>query len=70
MACLSKIGFVELSDEYVFTFLNPGQVIRGAHITPAFSEGQTSTILLAMKSVAHILRPDKKDDWVNFYVNM
>ena len=70
LARLPKIGFVESSDEYAFTFLDPGQVIRGAHITPAFSEGRTSTLLPATKSVARVLRPDEKDDWVNFYVNM
>jgi len=70
LAHLPKIGFVESSDEYTFTFLDPGQVIRGAYITPAFSEGQTLTLLPATKSVARVLRPDKKDDWVNFYMNM
>jgi hypothetical protein len=38
-ARLPKIGFVELNDEYAFTFLDPSQVIRGAHIIPAFAEG-------------------------------
>jgi hypothetical protein len=67
---LPKIGFVESSDEYAFTFLDPEKVIRGAHITPAFSEGRTSTLLPATKSVARVLSPDELDDWVNFYVNM
>jgi hypothetical protein len=70
LARLPKIGFVVSSDEYAFTFLDPGQVIRGALITPAFSEGRTSTLLPAAKSVARVLSPDEKDDWVNFYVNM
>ena len=52
LACLPKIGFVKSSDEFTFTFLDPGQVIRGAHIMPTFSEGHTSTLLLATKSVA------------------
>ena len=70
LACLPKIGFVESSDEFTFTFLDPGQVIRGAHIMPAFSEGHTSTLLPVTKSVAQVLNPDETDDWVNFYVNM
>jgi hypothetical protein len=70
LACLPKHGFVESSDEYAFSFLDPGQVIRGAHITPVFSEGCTSTLLPATKSVAQVLAPDESDDWVNFYVNM
>ena len=70
LACLPKIGFIESSDEFAFTFLNPGQVIRGAHIMPAFSKGHTLTLLPAMKSVARVLSPDETDNWVNFYVNM
>ncbi len=52
LARLPKIGFVESLDEYAFTFLDPGQVIRGTLITPVFSEGCTSTLLLATMSVA------------------
>ncbi len=52
LAHLPKIGFVESLDEYAFTFLDPKQVIRGAHIIPTFSEGCTLTLLPATKSVA------------------
>ena len=69
-ARMPKIGWVESSDNYAFTFLDPAQVIRGAHIIPAFSEGRTSALLPVSKSVARILNPNEKDDWLNFYVNM
>jgi len=69
-ACLLKIGFVELTDEYAFTFLDPLQVIRGAHMIPAFKDKRTLALLLALKTVAQVLNPEDKDDWVNFYVNM
>lgn len=69
-ARLPKIGFVEASDDYAFTFLDPAQVIRGVHLIPAFSAGRTSDLLPVTKSVARILKPDDEDDWVNFYVNM
>ena len=69
-ARLPKIGFVESSDEFAFTFLDPAQVIRGAHIMPVFSEGRTSALLPVRKTVARILNPDEEDDWLNFYVNM
>jgi hypothetical protein len=69
-AHLPKIGFVESTDEYAFSFLDPVQVIRGVHIIPAFSEGHTSTLLPVTKSVARVLNPDEQDDWLNFYVNM
>jgi len=69
-ARLPKIGFVEWTDKYAFTFLDPAQVIRGVHTIPAFKEDRTSALLPATKSVAQILNPREEDDWVNFYVNM
>lgn len=69
-ARLPKIGFVESTDDYAFTFLDPAQVIRGAHIIPAFAEGRTSELLPTTKSVARVLNPEEDDDWLNFYVNM
>ena len=69
-ARLPKIGFVESSDNYAFTFLDPTQVVRGAHIIPAFSDKRTSALLPVTRSVARVLNPDDEDDWVNFYVNM
>ena len=69
-ACLPKIGFVESTDDFAFTFLDPAQVIRGTHLIPAFTEGRTSSLLPTRKSVARALNPVDEDDWVNFYVNM
>ena len=67
---LPKIGFVEASNAYAFTFLDPAQAIRGVYLIPTFSEGHTSALLPTAKSVAHVLNPEDNDDWVNFYVNM
>jgi len=67
---LPKIGFVESTDKYASTFLNPRQAIRGAHLIPAFAEGCSSALLLAKKSAARVLNPNEEDDWLNFYVNM
>lgn len=69
-ARLPKIGFVESTDPYAFTFLDPAQVIRGVHAIPAFSEGRTSILLPTAKSVARVLKHEENDDWVNFYINM
>ena len=69
-ARLPKIGFVESTDPYAFTFLDPVQAIRGMHVIPAFSEGRTSALLANAKSVARVLNPKEVDDWVNFLVNM
>ena len=69
-ALLPKFGFVESTDDYAFTFLDPALVIRGVHMVPAFSGGRTSALLPATKSLARVLNPEDEDDWVNFYVNM
>jgi hypothetical protein len=69
-ARLPKIGFVESTDAYAFTFLDPAQAMRGVHLIPTFSEGRTSALLPTAKSIARVLNPKDNDDWVNFYVNM
>jgi hypothetical protein len=69
-ARLPKIGFVVSEDYFAFSFLDPAQAIRGVHVIPAFSEGRTSKLLPNVKSLARVLNPEEKDDYVNFYVNM
>jgi hypothetical protein len=69
-ARLPKFGFVESTDDYAFTFLDPALVIRGVHMIPAFAEGRTTALLPATKSLARVLNLEDEDDWVNFYVNM
>jgi hypothetical protein len=69
-AQLPKIDFVESTDPYVFTFLDPAQAIRGVHLIPVFSKGHTSALLPTAKSIARVLNPENNNDWVNFYVNM
>ncbi|KAG2032650.1 hypothetical protein BDR03DRAFT_935890 [Suillus americanus] len=44
-ARLPKIAFVEDTDSDAFGFLDPTQVIRGAHLIPAFSSGRGTTSL-------------------------
>ena len=69
-ARLPKIGFVESTDQYAFTFLDPAQVIRGVHAIPAFSEGCTQDLLPVTKSIARVLNPEDEDNWMNLYINM
>ncbi|KIM40440.1 hypothetical protein M413DRAFT_19133 [Hebeloma cylindrosporum] len=38
-ACLPKIGFVESTDDFAFSFLDPASLVRGCHLIPAFSAG-------------------------------
>jgi hypothetical protein len=67
-ARLPKVGFVEEADQDAFGFLNPGQVIRGVHLIPAFAAGQGVSRLRPGKSLA---RPDgQEDDWEEHYIGM
>jgi hypothetical protein len=64
----SKVVFVEESDLDAFGFLDPSQVIRGAHLIPAFASGRGTSSLRYGKSLA---RPGgEPDDWEEQYVRM
>ncbi|KAF8894376.1 hypothetical protein CPB84DRAFT_1682718 [Gymnopilus junonius] len=67
---LPKIGFVESTDDYAFSFVNQAHVVCGCHLIPAFHEGCTTNLLPVPQSVARCLNPKEEDDWVNFYVNI
>ena len=69
-ARLPKIGFVEATDEYAFTFLDPSHIVRGCHLIPAFHGDRTSALLPYPNSAARILDPTEQNDWVNLYVLM
>lgn len=67
-ARLPKVAFVEESDLDAFGFLDPSQVIRGAHLIPAFASGRGTSSLRYGKSLA---RPGGElDDWEEQYVGM
>lgn len=67
-ARLPKVAFVEESDYDAFGFLDPGQVIRGTHLIPAFASGRGVSSLRHGKSLA---RPNGElDDWESYYVGM
>ncbi|KAH7920814.1 hypothetical protein BV22DRAFT_980352, partial [Leucogyrophana mollusca] len=42
---LPRIGFLQGDTSEAFGFLDPDQVIRGAHVIPAFAYGQTDEVL-------------------------
>ena len=69
-ARLPKIGFVESTDEFAFSFVDPANVIRGCHLIPAFNAGRSADLLPHPHSVARCLNPQDEDDWLNFYANM
>ncbi|KAG2051385.1 hypothetical protein BDR06DRAFT_889937, partial [Suillus hirtellus] len=65
--CLPKVAFVDESDPDAFGFLDPGQVIRGAHLIPAFASGRGVSSLHHRRSLAH---PEGElDDWEVFCVS-
>ena len=69
-ARLPKIGFVESTDDFAFSFVDPANVIRGCHLIPAFNAGRSADLLPHSRSMARRLNPEDVDDWLNFYVNM
>jgi hypothetical protein len=64
---LHRLGFLGGDDEGAFGFLDPNEIIRGAHLIPAFAWGRTSMIL-----GPSIARQDSEnnEDWYHYYVNM
>jgi hypothetical protein len=69
-ARLPKVGFVESTDDFAFSFVDPANVVRGCHLVPAFHEGRTVDLLPVPQGASRCLNPGDDDDWVNFYVNM
>ena len=67
-ARLPKVGFVPDTDDHAFGFLDPSLVMCGCHLIPAFSEGQTDTLLRCGESC--VRKPGESHDWRTFYVNM
>lgn len=70
-ACrLERVRFVsEKEGPPQFGFIDPANVIRGAHLIPAFHYGRTSK-LLRPSILARVKEPDDQDtDWEYFYVN-
>ena len=69
-ARLPKISFVESTDDFAFSFVDPANVIRGCHLIPAFNAGWSIDLFPHSHSIARCLNLKDVDDWLNFYVNM
>lgn len=64
---LPRVGFLDGNDAGAFGFVDPNELIRGAHLIPAFAHGQTNDML--PKSIAR--QADEKDlDYAKYYVGM
>ncbi|KAG2060731.1 hypothetical protein BDR06DRAFT_1054389 [Suillus hirtellus] len=70
MSCakLPKVAFVDKSDHDAYGWLDPGQVIRSAHLIPAFASGRGTTSLCYGKSFAR--QSGDLDDWEAYYVGI
>lgn len=64
---LPRLGFIDSEDPGAFGFLDARQIIRGAHLIPAFDYGKTTELLST--SIARQPRENHKD-WEFYYVNM
>jgi hypothetical protein len=64
---LHRLGFIHGEESDAFSFLDPDEIIRGAHLIPAFAHGVTDELL--GPSIAR--QDDEGDkDWRYFYVGM
>jgi hypothetical protein len=64
---LHRVGFIPSCDPGAFGFINPKQIIHGAHLIPAFVKGHM-TDLLPPSIIRH---PSKNnEDWIYYYVNV
>lgn len=69
---LPRLRFVSHDEPDAFGFVNPANVIRCAHIIPAFVYGRT-TALLPSQSLGRangMEEEDEDEDWDSVYVNM
>ncbi|KAG6881381.1 hypothetical protein C0992_001204, partial [Termitomyces sp. T32_za158] len=62
---LYRLEFYPDSDPDAYGFLSPDEVIRGAHIVPAFQYGATEPSPLSLAC-----NNDEFDDWLYYYVDM
>lgn len=63
-----KLEFLDSQSYEAFGFIDPGQVVRGAHLIPAFGDGEH--IDLPSASVAHVLEQNTETEWCAFSNNM
>ena len=64
---LHRLKFLSSSDPDAFGFIHPDEIIRGAHLIPAFHYGGTKEYL---SGISLARNEDETDDYRYFYVNM
>ncbi|EDQ99584.1 uncharacterized protein LACBIDRAFT_316366 [Laccaria bicolor S238N-H82] len=63
---LPRIGFFDGNEDRAFGFLDPNDIIRAAHLMPAFSQGRSRELL--GRSIAHNQKDE--EEWLRYYVGM
>jgi hypothetical protein len=63
---LYRIKFVPSLEDGGFGFLDPNDIIRGAHLIPGFHHGHRSP---SSTNPSSIWDHEKESDWQNYYVN-
>lgn len=66
--CLPRMGFIPHTEPAAFGFIDPRDVIRSAHMIPAFAHGRTECYL--PPSPAARAPCENDNDWTYYYVNM
>ncbi|KAI0080905.1 hypothetical protein K474DRAFT_1576474, partial [Panus rudis PR-1116 ss-1] len=64
---LPRVRFLRADNPAAYGFVDPDEVIRGAHLIPAFAHGRTSDYLESGDSIARL--DGDQDDWRFYYVN-
>ena len=62
-----RVGFVDCKDPGAFGFVHPDDILRAAHIIPAFELGTTKEFLPPSKAR---LETEGDEDYVSYYINM
>jgi hypothetical protein len=65
---LHRLKFVNIEMDNPFGFVDPNEIVRAAHLIPAFAFGRTNEYLGRFESVARL--GSDEDDWRFMYVNM
>lgn len=62
-----RVRFLDAEDPEAFGFINPKDIVRAAHIVPAFAYGKTYEYLPG-ETIARA--PGDQEDWKFYYVSM
>ena len=65
---LPRMGFIPHTEAAAFGFIDPNDVVRAAHMIPAFAHGQTDFYLPPSEGARSECEMDL--DWLYHYVNM